>query len=230
VLNLGNMASKDNHWDEFDSLPDPPFAAMEEGAFFNPWGKKGEFRFLNEDQWLNQVNTMQRMKHVRMLMHLHGPVASDKEDLSRMDACDAAGNRAWDVLWYGLASFLQGYNDGLRNAYLSFNIWDHRFFWLKEFDPKYLHLGKARGPSGKVAGTEGYVYMREFDDGWVVANPTSKEARGVPVPGGSARVLTHDSFEHPEKVPLVEKFDLAVHRGVILLKPEKKSAGNADIH
>jgi len=40
TLNVGNMGSKDNHWDELDSLPNPPFAAMEEGAFFHPWARR----------------------------------------------------------------------------------------------------------------------------------------------------------------------------------------------
>jgi hypothetical protein len=37
-----------------------------------------------------------------------------------MDARDASGNRAWDVLWYAITSFLQGYDDERQNAYLNF--------------------------------------------------------------------------------------------------------------
>ncbi len=229
VLNFCHMGSHPEYWDTLDALPHPPFAAMEEGAFFHPWGKKNEFSFLPEQAWLNQVETMHRMKNVRMLMTLHGPVISNQQDVSRMDASDAAGRRAWDVFWYGLTSFLMGYNDEQRNAYVNFCVWDHYagLHWFDEFDPKHLHLGGARGAHRRTDGVEGYVYLREFEDGWVAANPTEKEARGVPVPAGRARVLTHDTFQRADAAPLVERFDLPAHRGVILLK-HGRSAGNAD--
>src|SRR3954452_23629137 len=111
----------------------------------HPWGRPG-FNFRSEEQWLQQVATLRGLQHVRALMNIHGNVISDAQDLTRMDARDANGNRAWDVLWYALTSFLQGFDDVRQNAYLNFTVWGYsRFFWLKEFDPRFLHLGKARG-------------------------------------------------------------------------------------
>jgi hypothetical protein len=185
--------------------------------------------FWSEQEWVNEIETMRQLKHIRALMNVHGPVISEADDIVRMDACDASGNRAWDILWYALASFLQGYDDVRQNAYMNFTVWSYsRFYWFDEFDPAYLHLGRAAGPYAKVAGAEGHVYVREFEDGWAVVNPTRVDARGMTVPGeGSARVLTHDTFKRAQAQPVVEQFDLASHRGMILLKPGKH-AGNQD--
>ena len=232
VPNFGNMVREPETWEELDREPHPPFAAMEEGAFVHPWGtlgRQGNFVFWPEKQWLNQVIAMRGLKHVRALMNVHGPAISDANDIRRMDAADASGNRAWDVLWYAIASFLQGYDTARQNAYMNFTVWGYsRFYWLDEFDPEYLHLGHARGESRRVDGVEGHVYLREFDDGWAVVNPTKTDARGIPVPGGErARVLDHDTFKQPDQQPLVEQCDLSSHRGAILLKPGKL-AGSQD--
>jgi len=39
------------------------------------------------------------------------------------------------------------------------------FFWLDEFDPKFLHLGRGRGDFSKVNAAKVHVHLREFDDG-----------------------------------------------------------------
>jgi len=232
VMNFGHMASRPEDWVELDTSRHPPFAAMEEGAFFHPWGtlgREGNIVFWAEDQWLNQVNLMRGLKHVRALMNVHARLLSDAEGLSRMDAVDASGIRVWDALWYAISSFLQGFDTERQNAYMNFTMWVYaRFYWLDEFDPQYLHLGSARGDFARLDSAQGHVYARGFDDGWAVVNPTEQDAMGVPVPGGGqARVLNHDNFKQAEAQPLVSQFDLPVHRGVILLKPGKR-AGNED--
>ena len=79
----------------------------------------------------------------------------------------------------------------------------------------------------RVDGEQGHVYLREFDDGWAVTNPTKIDAKGVSVPEGQARILTHDTFEQADSQPLVASFDLPSHRGVILLRDGRK-VGNED--
>jgi len=233
ALNFGHMVSLPEDWAELDALPHPPFAALEEGAFFHPWGtlgRAGNFVFWSEEQWLNQITVMRGLRHVRAVMSVHGPRSlSEAEDISRMDAVDASGIRVWDALWYAIASFLQGFDTERQNAYMGFTMWNYtRFFWLDEFDPQYLHLGSARGEFARLDGAQGHVYAREFDDGWAMVNPTDQDAMGVPVPGGGqARVLNHDNFKQAEAQPLVSQFDLPVHRGIVLLKPGKQ-AGNQD--
>jgi len=232
VLNFGVMARQSDDWLELDREPHPPFAAMNEGAFVHPWGtlgKKGNFVFWSEREWLNEIEMMRKLKHIRALMNVHGSVISDADDFTRMDASDTSGNRAWDVLWYALTSFLQAYDDVRQNAYMNFTVWGYsRFYWFDEFDPEYLHLGRACGQYEKVAGTEGHVYLRQFEDGWVAVNPTRTDARAVAFPSGKkARVLTHDTFKQTQEQPMAERFDLPSHQGVILLKPGKQ-AGNQD--
>ena len=232
VLNFGIMSRQSDDWLELDGEIHPPFAAMNEGAFVHPWGtlgKKGNFVFWSEQEWLNEIETMRKLEHIRALMNVHGPVISEFQDKRRMDASDASGNRAWDVLWFAIASFLQGYDDVRPNAYMNFTVWGYsRFYWFDEFDPKYLHLGRARSEFQRVDAGKNHVYLREFDDGWAVVNPTKTDAVNVAVPGrAKARVLSHDTFQHSNEQTLVQYFDLPSHRGIILLKP-KRQIGNQD--
>jgi hypothetical protein len=153
-------------------------------------------------------------------MNVHGPVISEFDDVRRMDASDTSGNRAWDVLWYALASFLQGYDDVRQNAYMNFTVWGYsRFYWFDEFDPVFLHLGKAVGEMQRVQGKSGHIYMREFEDGWVAVNPTRTDVVGVHVPRGRAKIIRHDNLKETDQAPLVDSFDLPSHRGNVLLKP-----------
>jgi hypothetical protein len=229
ILNFGYSALYPQYWPDLDSMPHPVFGAMEEGAFATPWGVRGRFDFYSEQGWLQQVNAMRHLQHVRALMCVHGPIVSPKADLSRMDFTDdGGGNRGWDVLWFGLTSFLQGYDDVRQNAYLSFTVWSYsRAYWLDEFDPAHLNLGRALGESYRVDAAVGHCYLREFDAGWAVVNPTATDAHGIAVPGGQARVLDHYSFEHSELQPLVTRFELPAHRGVVLLKPGRR-VGSTD--
>ena len=231
VLNFGYMASAPEFWEELDRRSPTVFAAMEEGAFVHPWGtlgRQGNFVFHSEEAWLRQVKTLAQLKNVRGLMNVHGPVISEAEDLRRMEATDASGRQAWEVLWYAIASFLQGYNDRIRNAAMNFTVWGYsRFYWLDEFDPKYLHLGRALGAMERWEGTEGHIYAREFEDGWAVVNPTPTDARGIRVPRGKARLIGHAALKNPESVPLVTEFDLPARTGRILLR-EGRKLGNQD--
>lgn len=220
ALNFGEMDRRPEDWAELDRQPDAPFAAMEEGAFVHPWGGRGSFVFRPEKEWLEQIRVMRHLQHVRALMNVHGPVAGDVKGFARMDARDAVGNRAWDVLWYALASFLQGINKQRSNALMNFTAWSYtEFYWLKEFDPQYLHLGRVAGESLRVEARQGHVYLRAFDKGWAVVNPTPEPALGIDVPNGQARVIDHAVLDHPETSPLVSQFDLPAHRGIMLLKP-----------
>jgi hypothetical protein len=127
-----------------------------------------------------------------------------------------------------LTSFLQGYDDVRQNAYMNYTVWGYlRFYGLKEFDPRYFHLGRARGDMRRVEARQGHVYMREFDDGWVVTNPTTTDARGLAVPAGKARIVTHDTFEQADAQPLVTRCDVPSHHGIVLLK-EGRKIGNEE--
>jgi len=156
-------------------------------------------------------------------MHNHGGFFAGS-GLAAMEGADANGMTGWDALWFSLTSFLLGFDDVTRNGFLSFTVWKTgEYHYFDEFDPRYLHLGKAKGPCEK----RGACYYREFDDGWVVVNPTGEAASNVSVPQAQARVVTHANFRDCSRTPLVARFDLPAHRGVVLLS-EGRQAGNAD--
>jgi hypothetical protein len=223
IPNFGYMSKDPDSWHDLDSRTHPVFGAMEEGAFATPWGAKGQFTFYAEPQWLNQVNAMHHLQHLRALMSVHGMPDSKATDISKMDVADASGNRGWDMLWFGLASFLQGYDDIRQNGYFGFTVWGYgSAFYFDEYDPAHLNLGHVIGESHRVEAAAGHCYVREFDSGWVVVNPTNALVQGVPVPQGQARVLDHYTFEHAQDQPLVASFDLPAHRGVVLLKPGRQ--------
>ncbi|MCC7494179.1 MAG: hypothetical protein IT204_17605 [Fimbriimonadaceae bacterium] len=228
ILNFGDILGHIADWQALDAEPVPVFAAMDEGSFVHPWGRPDRFNYRTEEQWLTQVRTFRGLRQIHALLNVHGNVQSDAPGLQRMDGRDAAGRRAWDVLWYALTSFLQGFDDQRRNGYLNFTVWGYSHFEaLPEFDPAVLHLGRAVGEMERVAGAAGHAWQREFSDGWVVTNPTSAPAVALPVPRGRARVITHDSLADPAAQPLVERYDLPAGEGLVLLR-EGRQLGHTD--
>lgn len=221
VLNTGQLGRHPEVWRKLDECASPPFAAMEEGGFVCPWGgDQKSFKFWD---WDKKIEPFSRLRHVKVLMCNHaGPFSG--EGLAAMNSPDANGMTGWDALWFSLTSFLLGFDDVSRNGLMNFTIWSYsEYHWFDEFDPKYLHLGKAKGPFAR----NGAIHFREFDDGWVAVNGSAKDATGVTVPVGSARVLNHSNFKDWQKIPLVTSFSLPAHRGVVLLR-EGRQAGNAD--
>jgi len=221
VPNFGYMATHAEYWDEIDALPVPPFAAMEEAGFVCPYGVEGSYNVWN---WQDKVDVMLSLAGTRALMTNHGQPDSELEGLDRMGVADGAGMTGWDALWFSMTSFLMGFDDVRGNAYMNFTIWGYcTYFWIDEFDPAFLHLGRARG--GYVR--DGDVALREFDDGWAAVNPSLDDATGIAVPSGQARIVDHSNFMDPGASPLVTSFDLPARRGVVLLK-DGRLIGNGD--
>jgi hypothetical protein len=220
IANFGYMGRNPEYWQELDALPNPPYAAMEEGGFVCPWGGDGKsFKFWDWEQKLAPFASLRRTK---ALMYNHGGFGGP--GVVAMDAPDANGMSGWEALWFSLTSFLLCFDDVTRNGFLGFSAWSNgEYHYFEEFDPRYLHLGQAQGAYEK----RGLCHYREFDDGWVAVNGTAEPATGLLVPQGQARVLTHASFREAMAAPLVTHFDLPAHRGVVLLR-EGRQAGNAD--
>ena len=221
VTNTGQLGRAPEVWRELDALPEPPFAAMEEGGFVCPWGgDQKSFKFWN---WESNLAAFSRLRHVKALLCNHaGPLAG--QGLVAMESSDANGMTGWDALWFSLTSFLLGFDDVSRNGAMNFTIWSYsEYHWFDEFDPRYLHLGKAKGDFWK----RGPIHFREFEDGWVAVNGGVKDATAIKTPGGPARVLHHGNFKTGQDAALVTSFDLRAHRGVVLLR-EGRQAGNSD--
>ncbi|MCD6360238.1 MAG: hypothetical protein J7M38_05175, partial [Armatimonadetes bacterium] len=228
--NFGPMGNSSEDWLRLDALAHPPETAMDESGFICPYGA-GSF---NTWAWEKAVRTMCGLKHVRVLVNGQGVVHTDAEGLSRMDVLGETNHSykdrmtGWEALWFSITSFLMGFDDVRGNAYMNFTVWGYsEYHWLDEFDPHYLHLGRALGEMQEIAGETGSVYVREFEDGWAVVNAKWEDARAVPVPEGRARVIDHSNFKSPEDAPLVTRFDLPLHRGIVLLR-EGHDIGNSD--
>jgi hypothetical protein len=221
IPNFGYMGTNPEWWADLDSMSNPPYAAMEEGGFVCPWGGDGtSFKFWG---WEKKLAPFAALRHTKALMTNHaGPFAGT--GLAAMDTPDANGMTGWDGLWFSMTSFLLCFDDVSRNGFLSFSIWSYgEYHYFDEFDPQYLHLGRALGPYEK----RGQCHFREFEDGWVAVNGTATDLTDLAVPRGSARVLAHGNLKAPTILPLVGTFGLAAHRGVVLLK-DGRQAGNAD--
>ncbi len=214
--NFESLGRHPDWWRELDSLPSPPFAAMDEGGFICPWGS-GTGRFFTWD-WEGRVRAMKDVRNVRILMNGHATVP-DGEGLDKMDIRDSNGMNGWDALWFSMTSFLLGFDDVNRNAYMNFTLWGYQnYYWFDEFDPQYLHLGRARGDFRR----SGEIWLREFDDGYVAVNPGKLEVNNLETPAPKLRVLNHANFRKADEAPLVSRFDLPARRGVILLKPGRQ--------
>jgi len=221
IPNCGYMGTNPEWWADLGGMPDPPYAAMEEGGFVCPWGGDGKsFTFW---EWERKLAPFAALRHTKALMTNHaGPFAGAA--LTAMETPDANGMAGWDGLWFSLTSFLLCFDDVSRNGFFNFSIWSYgEYHYVDEFDPQYLHLGRALGPYEK----RGPCHLREFEDGWVAANCTAAGLAGLAVPRGSVRVLAHGSFREPTGAPPVTAFSLPAHRGVVLLK-DGRQVGNED--
>ena len=223
VPNFGGMNDAQDvaGWLELDQQPAPPFGAMAEAGFVQSYG--GTY---NTFAFRTKVDAMRQLKNTAAVFMCKGVVSSGT-GLAKMDVVMNGGNMGpttgWQALWYSFTSLLMGLNPERTNGYVGFTVWGYsEYHWFDEFDPKFLHFGNAVGEYQQV----GAVYLREYDDGWVVVNPSTSNAT-VTVPSGAGRVLDHATFKNPMTSPLVTQFTLPAHRGVLVLK-EGRNVGNAD--
>ena len=227
IPNFGYMGQNPEQWTALDNMENPPFAAMEEGAFSQPWSKT-----YNIYNWESKLNSIKNLKNVAALINNIGKVPGG-EGIAKMDIVMSDGNygpsNGWEVLWYSMTSFLLALNEEKTNAYFGFGIWGYgSYYWLDEYDPVFLHLGKPLGDFYiPDSGPAKDIAFREYEDGWVVTNKALAPAKiNVPVPSGKAWVVTHTNLKNPYDT-LVTTFNIGKNRGLILLK-EGKKIGNED--
>jgi hypothetical protein len=225
IPNFGRLDSHPEYWRELEDQPYRPFAAMQEGGLVKSYGTYT----YNYHQWAQKVAAM-RDRTIPVVMACHGKAGdlAAASGLARMDlpATDGVtGTTGWDALWFAMVGFLLALNEDRSNGYFGFSIWTYsEYYWFDELDPHYVDLGPPLGDYYVTGG----VYFREYEDGWVVANPPyGQGALSVAVPRGSARPIGHAELYDPEAAPLVTRFDLGSARGAILLKPGRR-LGNQD--
>ena len=227
VPNFSWMDGNPSWWLELDSQPDPPFAAMEECGFYCSWQSWAGCELGSPcwvGHWQGMVDTMASLGHVRALMTSGAGMERGVAGLAGMDELDPSGRTGWDALWFSLGSFMLGFDDQRGNALLGFTVWAYcEYHWLDEFDPAVLHLGLALGPYQQ----QGSLFLREFEDGWIVVNPTDTAVAAAPVPSGQARVIDHATLGSADSEPLATSFDLGALRAAVLLK-DGHLIGNQD--
>jgi hypothetical protein len=191
----------------------------------NPWGGDGVsfkstlFQKRVENLWaLRQTSTI-----ILMLNHGNLPPAGLTPGLTWMDDVDPAGTTGWEALWFAMGGFLLGFDDLTRNAAMGFTVWSYRGgVYFDEFNPLYLHLGRALAPF--VVWPNGLM-AREFEDGWIVVNPPDNPAVAqVAMPSGQARIYHHAVLRTIP--PLASTFDLAPMRAIVLLKEGRLIGGD----
>ena len=204
-------------WARLDQAAHRPDVVLEEGAFAHGWGG-ADVTFYSEEKWKNQVDCLAATRNFT-----HAYVTHCKLDI------DAGGTdnygrsvSSWQVLWYGLCSYLLGRDDALDNAFFTCGFtdrWVSRLAWYDEYE--YLDLGSAKGvyQVQKIDGAN--IYWRQFSRGYVFVNPTERDLSSIPLPE-FCKQLDHDNFrDDPSTLPDVETIDLQAHRGTILLKSAK---------
>jgi hypothetical protein len=177
----------------------------------------------NVTNFRNKIDVIQSLDNIGLLHANEGRADQiPGEGLAKMDAVatTAPGEGAtemtgWEALWFALCAHMVVIDTSRSDLYFWFSIWgEAEFHWFDEYDPEILHLGEPLGTDFELEGAT----LREFEDGWVAVNGTLADLTAIPVPEGSARVITHESLLDPQSQPLVTSFDLPLHRGVILLR------------
>ncbi|MGQ9890097.1 MAG: putative glycoside hydrolase, partial [Aggregatilineales bacterium] len=170
------------------------------------------------DKWEQKMRALQDATAYAVIsVNLPPGYRSDNPGNAMDDTYCADGicQTGWQWLWYSLGSYLLGYEPQRQNAYFYFSLWEYRgTFWFDEYDPRYLHLGLPRAQAQKL---NTGLWIREFERGWVVVNPTL-QTQTVSVPSGYARLLDHDNFKQPQNAARGQQFSIGSLQGRILLK------------
>jgi hypothetical protein len=223
-------------WKNLDQNPNTeerPDILHEEGAFFHRWASRFDIWFYTEAQWKQQVDMIAGLQNVRsMWVASHRMKTTD----SGTDNYGNEGVTHWQALHFALASMALGKQES-RESYLYVTTEHYpggRKYkdvrWYPEYDEMdggKMDFGNARGPYTvrEVNGVN--LYLREFDNGWVVANPTKRDVDGpvdlsvaleVPTP---VRHVSHDRIrmsleDIPEITALTE--GVPAHTGLFLRK------------
>lgn len=201
-------------WAELDASSNRPDVVLEEGAFVHGWGSASA-TFYSEEKWRNQVECLRLTRNFA-----HAYVTHSNLDIGE-NGTDNFGKPVTfrQTMWFGMCSFLLGKNDVLDNAYFTCGHGEHwvtQLSWYEEYEQ--IDLGEARGEY-RVTEIEGKkVYWREFERGYVYANPAEYDLSQLPLPE-MCKELGHWNFkDDPATISNVETINLKAHHGALLLK------------
>ncbi|MGI6657054.1 MAG: putative glycoside hydrolase [Desulfobulbus sp.] len=215
ITNRGNSRHQAGYdaWLALDQSGNPPDIVMEEGAFAVSWGAN-DVQFYPENDWKRQVDVVGKITRSEVALISHTKL-SPENPVGR----DNFGRPVtfWQALWYSMCSYHLARRDAPNNSYFMFKTKGYQsVWWFDGYDR--IDLGRALGEYTvrNISGTN--VYMREFEKGYVLVNPTRQDATSVSLPQ-SCIVLTHvDRQADASVLPVVSAIDLPSNHGVICVK------------
>lgn len=217
-VNRGNSRTQEGYdaWIALDSDYPAPDIVMEEGAFAVAYGDSSDVQFYREDDWKRQVDVVGRLQRSRVALLSHTDLSPE-----RSIGKDNFGRPAsfWQILWYSMCSYHLARQDNPNNAYFMFGAKEGKVcWWFDEYDR--INLGKAIGIYQVMNIEETNIYIREFEKGYIMVNPTLKSVLSLPLPVICAQ-LTHENLNTDfSTLPGIAIIELPSHHGVVLLKKE----------
>jgi len=184
-------------WLALDNLVSENVGVLQEGAFGHNYGSY-VISWRTPDRWKIEVDTFADMSVTRpisMIMTDLEPGESGNDNYGK-------STTFWDVLWYGIGSYLLEKNPDGAGSYFSIK-WNASFSmvdWFDEYD--YLDLGDPVGNyyTKVVDGTT--FYLRKFDSGYVVINPGLDDETTIDYSDlgitETCREITHDNMDEAD--------------------------------
>ncbi len=192
-----------------DSVTNPPYFVLEEGAFAVEWGPNA-VQFYGQVEWKRQVDLLKEIDNFRLLYLSHTKLSPGQ---SGLDNYQKTVN-FYDVLWYSLASFHLGKKS---NSFFEFSNGSYNNLnWYDEYTE--IDLGNPISNYQIVDINGVAIFMREFEKGYVYVNSSNINVSNITLPKTS-RQLNHDNlFFEPSLLPQINSINLDSHRGTFLLK------------
>lgn len=214
--NRGNSRHQAGYdaWIALDSASNSPDIVMEEGAFAVAYGDKSDVQFYSEEDWKRQVDVVGRLQHSRVALLSHTDLSPEQPA-----GQDNFGTPVtiWQTLWYSMCSYHLARKDRPNNAYFMFGGKTFKsLWWFDEYDR--IDLGMALGSYQVRSVEETNIYLREFEKGYIMVNPTLKGVLSVPLPVSCVQ-LTHENINTDlNSLTSIDSVDIPAHHGVVLFK------------
>ena len=187
----------------------PPFLILEEGFVAVDFGPN-DIQFYPPEDWKRQVDTIAEIKNTRIAVQT---MTTDIDGYGSGTDNDGKSVSTWDVIYYGLGSYLMGRQDP-NNAYFG-----NKFSGYNEavYEDEYDRLNALGRPTGPYTEQNG-IYTRIYENGVVVVNPSLNNMSNISLPF-SAKRITHDVIKaNWSSLPSVNSVSLQSHRAAIFYR------------
>lgn len=200
-------------WWALDAAANPPDYVMEEAGFASSWHPTADTQIPSMNQWRRVIRLLNGLENSGVVSFNHtklDPGESGQDQNSNPITYEQS-------LWFAMASFLVGTRGG--DDYFCFSgediaSGDH---WHDEYDE--LYLGAPADTNQIVPYTWQEWRWREYENGYVLVNPTS-DAIQVNLPGDGGIVVNWSNFDDYSKATAQDTLTIQSRRGYIVMKEE----------